>query len=539
MDHDTRFEGAAVPGGYPVSEDRQVLILDDRRRRVPQGVAGEITVKSNYMSMGYWRDDALTRNKFAPIDADGVPVYFTGDLGKLEPDGCLIHLGRKDSQVKIRGYRVELAEIDNVLAAAPGVADSAASVVKDRQGQDRLIGYVILKESGQFNREAVEKALEARLPDYMVPRHYVVLDAFPSLPTGKVDRNALPNPFDAPEAAPGSGVKPSTALEDQTAKLFREMLQLSEIGLDSDFLQAGGDSLLTAVLLQRVHQLHGVEIPLDEFERAPTPKALARLIEAASEGGLHRPPRAKTAPAVLEFQVLSPALAASATLERGAASADRKNLVIISAGRLGREVFTWAEQMIAAGASFRIKGFLDDRPASLDGYNYAAGILGSVQTYTIGEDDVFIGAIGEPMDKVAYYTPIVERGGRFVNIIHPLANIGHNVQLGAGVVLAPFSSITSDVKVGNHVSIGAFSNLGHDVVVGDWCQISSHCGVNGKAVLADGVFLGSHACIIPGLTVGSGAYVGAGSVVVRNVGPRVKVFGNPAAPIGEVVWARQ
>src|ERR1035441_3582720 len=151
------------------------------------------------MSAGYWRDDALTRSKFAPIDADGVSVYLTGDLGKLEPDGCLIHLGRKDSQVKIRGYRVELAEIDHVLTTAPGMADSAVSLVKDRLGQDRLVGYVIPNESCQFHQEEVEKALESRLPDYMVPRHYVVLDSLPSLPTGKVDRNALPNPFDRPE----------------------------------------------------------------------------------------------------------------------------------------------------------------------------------------------------------------------------------------------------------------------------------------------------------------------------------------------------
>lgn len=174
------------------------------------------------------------------------------------------------------------------------------------------------------------------------------------------------------------------------------------------------------------------------------------------------------------------------------------------------------------------------RRSALDGYHYDVGVLGDVESYDIEEDDVFVGAIGDPLDKVRYYAPIIEKDGRFINIIHPLASIGQNVRLGTGIVLSPFSSITSDVKVGDHVSVGAFSNLGHDTVVGDWCQISSHCGVNGKASIEDGAFIGSHACILPGMKIGAWAHVGAGSIVVRNVDPYVKVFGNPAAPIGRV-----
>ena len=100
------------------------------------------------MSAGYWGDETLTRSKFIQLDSDQMPVYLTGDLGRLEPDGCLIHLGRIDFQVKIRGYRVELAEVDHVLAAAPGVADCAAWVVKNQLGEDQLVGYVVLKNPG-------------------------------------------------------------------------------------------------------------------------------------------------------------------------------------------------------------------------------------------------------------------------------------------------------------------------------------------------------------------------------------------------------
>lgn len=215
----------------------------------------------------------------------------------------------------------------------------------------------------------------------------------------------------------------------------------------------------------------------------------------------------------------------------------KQNLIIISAGKYGREMFTWAVQAMAHGAPWQVKGFLDDRAHALDGYNYPARILGNVEDYRIEPDDVFIGAIGDPRDKTKYYSPLVERGGRFINLIHPLANIGTNVRLGTGVVVGPFASITCDARIGNHVSIGALSNVAHDTEVGDWCQISSHCGVNGNAALGEGVFLGSHACVIPGVKVGAWAYVGAGSVVLREVQPYVKVFGNPGVPIGRMEGA--
>lgn len=211
-----------------------------------------------------------------------------------------------------------------------------------------------------------------------------------------------------------------------------------------------------------------------------------------------------------------------------------KNLIIISAGQYGREALTWAAQAIEKGAELRIKGFLDDRSNILNGFNYEVGIIGDVEAYHIQENDVFIGAIGDTFAKAKYYSPIINRGGEFINVIHPLANIGKNVEMGKGILMAPFSSVTSDIHLGDHVSIGAFSNVGHDAIVGNWCQINSHCGINGNVKLGEGVFLGSHACIVPKITLGNWAFVGAGSVVVRDVNQGVKVFGNPAVPIGKV-----
>jgi sugar O-acyltransferase (sialic acid O-acetyltransferase NeuD family) len=530
VDHNIPIESVNVAGGYSVSEDRQVMILDDERRELSPGFVGEIGIRSEYMSAGYWGDEALTKSKFVQIGDDRKPVYLTGDLGKIEPDGCLIHLGRKDFQVKIRGYRVELAEVEHVLSAALGVADSAAWVVKNRLGEDQLVGYVVLKDPGQFNQLEVEKYLESRLPDYMVPRRYVIMDSFPTLPTGKVNRKELPNPLAQTMSTHKTMGLEATPVEQEMISLFSELLQLDELDPQTDFLKAGGDSLLTAILIERIHQRFDVEIRIDQFVELPTATHLADLVKSAlnnsglpSTGGMARGLEAPTSPT-------RRVKAAAASLS----PSRKQNLIIISAGKFGRETYGWAEQAIAAGAPWRIKGFLDDRADLLEMYNYDARVLSDVENYRIEEDDVFIGAVGDPKDKVKYYTPIIERGGRFVNVIHPLANVGKNNQLGVGIVLAPFASITCDTKIGDHVSVGAFSNAGHDTVIGDWCQISSHCGINGFVTLGEGVFMGSHACVIPDRKVGDWAFVGAGSVVIRNVRARAKVFGNPATVIGSV-----
>ena len=547
VDHAIAIPNATVPGGYAVSEDRQVVILDEDRHELPVGCPGEIGVKSDFMSAGYWRDEALTQKKFIPAGGDKAPVFLTGDLGKLEPDGCLVHLGRKDFQVKIRGYRVELEEIDQVLTAAPGVADSVTWVAKNRLGEDQLVGYIVIRQ-GEFDQHAVERYLKSRLPEYMVPRHYVILDSFPVLPTGKVDRQGLPNPFQAAESSAQTALVRAASVEQEMVNLFKELLQLEVVGEDANFLKSGGDSLLMAVLMHRIHERFKIEIMIDELVEPLTPVNLAALIRSALDTGSSRPAREQSVPPSREtptgpaatqplFGPVRFALPTAMASEPGADDCRYSgvpNLIIIGAGQFSREIFTWATQAIAAGFRCRIKGFLDRRADALEGCDYAAKLLGDVETYRIEEGDVFVGAIGDPKIKLQCYSPIVSRGGHFINLIHPLANIGSNVQLGAGNVMAPFVSLTCNVNIGNHVTIGAFSNAGHGTIIGDGCQISSHCGINGAATIGEGAFLGSHACIIPKVKVGAWAFVGAGSVVVRDVPPGVKVFGNPATIIGKL-----
>jgi sugar O-acyltransferase (sialic acid O-acetyltransferase NeuD family) len=527
MTHDTNLSGPTAPAGYAVSEDRQVVILDRQHREVQNGDIGEIGIRSDFMAAGYWRNEALTREQFVKSRSEDTPTYLTGDLGRFEQDGCLVHLGRRDSQVKIRGHRIELAEIDNAMMCSPGVADAATAVVTDGRGEQHLVAYLIPNEAAKVDQERVESHLRARVADYMIPKKYVVLEQFPVLPTGKIDKKSLPNPFGGVGLADLRPKANRTERVRVIVDMFSELLQIQGLNLATNFLSAGGDSLLVAVLLSQIHRKFGVEIGVDEFMDSPTPLHLADLVESTARAQ-HR---------AVSVESVTPRLCTpcARTSDLGQTpDYTQRNLVIICAGGLGREVFAWATQAIGIDSPWRIKGFLDAKSSALDGFSYECKILGDPADYRVMEDDVFIGAIGNPADKIKCYSPILAQGGRFVNVIHPLANIGNNVKLGNGIVVAPFASLTVDVTVGDHVSIGAFTNIGHDTVIGSWSQISSHCGVNGASSLGEGVFLGSHACIIPKVCVGSWAYVGAASVVVRNVEPNVKVFGNPASPIGKV-----
>ena len=209
-----------------------------------------------------------------------------------------------------------------------------------------------------------------------------------------------------------------------------------------------------------------------------------------------------------------------------------KNLVIIGGGEFGREVFTWASQAIAHGTPWRFKGFLDDRPDATAGFGDDLVVLSSLAAYAPAEDDVFLCAVGRPQARRAIWERMTAKGARFATLIHPTALVGRNVAIGEGTLICPFTQLSCDIVVGRMVTFGTFSNTGHDTVIGDYSQVSGSCEINGRAHLEEGVYLGSHATILPSARIGAYAYVGAGSVVLRRVKAGVKVFGNPAVPIG-------
>jgi sugar O-acyltransferase (sialic acid O-acetyltransferase NeuD family) len=208
-----------------------------------------------------------------------------------------------------------------------------------------------------------------------------------------------------------------------------------------------------------------------------------------------------------------------------------KNLFIIGASPFGREVFAWAKQTREFGSSWTIKGFLDDRPNILDGFNCELPIVASVEAYTPKPDDLFVCALGDPGNKRKYVGLLQEKGAVFTNIIHPSAVFGDNVSMGHGVIVCPHVTVSSGAKVGHHVSINGKSGVGHDASIGDWSCIQSFCDITGFAKIGASVVLNSHAVILPKVHVEDNAVIGAGSVVIKNVRAGQTVFGIPAMPL--------
>ena len=210
------------------------------------------------------------------------------------------------------------------------------------------------------------------------------------------------------------------------------------------------------------------------------------------------------------------------------------NLIIISAGNFGREVHSWTRQAIAAGAPWRIKGFLDSRIDILRGFDYDTPILGAPECYQPIEGDVFLCAIGDPHDKCRYASMLEERGAEFTSLIHPTAVVGHNVRVGAGSIICPLTQLSCDIELDRHVVLGTLSSAAHNVHIGRYSQISGGCQINGHATVGEGVFLGASVPVLPTARVEDWSYAGAGSVILKSVKTRTKVFGNPSVKIGTV-----
>ena len=279
VDQRVEWNEANVPGGYSVSGERQVVILDEDHHAVREGEIGEIGIKSDFMSVGYWRNPALTCSKFIRGNNGQPPIYLTGDLGRIEPDGCLLHLGRKDFQIKLRGFRIEVAEIELGLTKVTGIVDSVVGVAQNEFGEDKLVAYVQLGENVDPDFDHVKERLGLTMPDYMIPDRFVVVQDFPTLDTGKIDRSSLPNPYPQGQSYEVAQKHHPHNVEQEIVSLFQGLLPGEAIGSESDFFELGGNSLLTAVLLCRLHQSFGTEMTIEDLIQSPNPVALAGIVE--------------------------------------------------------------------------------------------------------------------------------------------------------------------------------------------------------------------------------------------------------------------
>ncbi len=210
-----------------------------------------------------------------------------------------------------------------------------------------------------------------------------------------------------------------------------------------------------------------------------------------------------------------------------------KHLIIIGVGGLAREIYWHAQDSLGYGTEWDLKGFLDG-DVKLHSEEYGklrAPLLGDINDYHIENDDVFICAIGSPQVKEKMIKRIIERGGRFQNIIHRTSLICNTAKIGVGNILLPYSCVSDNVTLGNYITINTSSGLGHDATLGDYSTISAAVDIMGYAQVGRRVFLGGGAKALPHCSIEDDVYVGVSSVVFKRVRAGLKVFGNPALPV--------
>jgi len=278
INKDSVVTDSTVPVGYGF-EDKEVMLLDDNDREVGVNQLGEIVVRSGYLSSGYWNRPDLTESKFRPDPGGGENhLYFTGDLGLMLPDGCLIYMGRKDFRVKIRGYSVELAEVEKVLRDHPSINEAVVMAPKNDSGDARLVAYVVAEVQPFPTVSELRKFMGDKLPGYMLPSTFVFLDALPLNPNGKVNRHALPGPGNARPELSSPFAAPRNSTEKQLATVWTEVLSLDQVGIHDNFFDLGGHSLAATRVVSRVVKAFQLKLPLKALFESPTIADMALLI---------------------------------------------------------------------------------------------------------------------------------------------------------------------------------------------------------------------------------------------------------------------
>lgn len=255
-------------------------ILDGKGKLVPIGVDGEICIGGAGVARGYWRSADLTAEKFVS-DQDGMRIYRTGDRGRYLSDGNIEFTGRIDEQVKVRGFRIELGEIESVLTEHESVSEAVVVALEDKGSEKRLVAYVVTAPAASRNISDLRSHLKSRLPDYMIPSAFVYLDALPLTSHGKIDRRALPAPDAERPALAEAFVEARTPAEKSLASIWTKLIGINRIGINDNYFELGGDSLLATQLASQVRNVFEVELPLVELFRHPTLAEMATAIEEA------------------------------------------------------------------------------------------------------------------------------------------------------------------------------------------------------------------------------------------------------------------
>ncbi|MEV5470214.1 amino acid adenylation domain-containing protein [Streptomyces griseoincarnatus] len=269
----TPGQAGNAPLGTPLGNMR-AYVLGPGLTPVPPGAVGELYVGGK-VARGYHGRAVLTAERFVadPFGAPGSRMYRTGDLARFTGEGRLEYMGRGDAQVKVRGFRVEPGEVEAALVAHPEVAQAVVDARQSTGTGKQLVAYVV--PSGATGSEEIRQFVTERLPEFMVPSAFVLLDRLPLMPNGKLDRAALPEP----EFATAHYRAPRTPREKALAELFAEVLGVDRVGVDDGFFELGGHSLLATRLISRVRAELGIEMPIRKIFDLPTVAALARWSE--------------------------------------------------------------------------------------------------------------------------------------------------------------------------------------------------------------------------------------------------------------------
>ncbi len=272
-----------VPIGKPFN-NTQIYILDRYLQLVPVGVPGELCIAGFGLARGYLNHQQLTEEKFIPNPFDHSQfhrLYKTGDLARYLNDGNIELLGRIDHQVKIRGFRIELGEIEAVMVTHPQVRAAVVVVREETVDNKYLVAYVTLHQKSLKNRD-LRKFLQDKLPEYMLPSAFVILDALPLSPNGKIDRLALPIP-DLAQNRQQVFVPPRTPTEELIANIFASVLKLKQVGIHDNFFELGGHSLLATQVVSRLQQTFKIEFPLSSLLSFPTVEGINQTLLESDE----------------------------------------------------------------------------------------------------------------------------------------------------------------------------------------------------------------------------------------------------------------
>jgi amino acid adenylation domain-containing protein len=281
--------------GKPIANN-DVYILDERMQAVPVGVTGELYLGGAGIARGYLNRPELTAEKFVPnpFGSAGSRVYRTGDLGRWLVEGEIEFVGRIDHQVKVRGYRIETGEIETLLNNHPDIETSLVTVREDVPNEKQLVAYCVTQNEEHASSGTLKTYLHESLPDYMIPSHFVMLDALPLTPNGKVDRGALPAPDEVETETERHFVAPRNATEELLAGIWSQVLRVAEVGIHDNFFELGGDSILSIQIITRANHA-GLQLTTRQVFQHQTIAELAahagtgEAEEAVLDSGIREP----------------------------------------------------------------------------------------------------------------------------------------------------------------------------------------------------------------------------------------------------------